>query len=412
MTEPTSGNLLQNLVLFGRLLRALGLDVNPGRVIDLVQALAYVQIGRKADFYFTARSLLVHRREDLPLFDHAFELFWRKPGDGSYAFDLFSGLERRREPQPILTMPPLKETEEALAESGGDEKEEEQQPVIEITRTYSQQEVLRHKEFSELTRDEVDEVKRFMARMIWELGQRRTRRLRPGQGARFDLRRSLRRNLRYGGELLEWPRRQPKYKPRPLIIIADISGSMERYTRLLLHFIYSLAKGLTQQVEAFVFSTRLTRITREVRGGDLDLALQEVSQAVHDWAGGTRIGDSLKTFNFDWGRRVLGRGAVVLLISDGWDRGDPALLSGELGRLQRSCHRLIWLNPLLGSESYEPLTRGMQAALPCIDDFLPVHNLASLEDLAVHLASLTASSRATRRAPVGLSGAAFISDRR
>jgi len=412
VTQAASGNLLHNLVLFGRLLRALGLDVNPGRVIDLVQALAFVQIGRKADFYFTARSLLVHRREDLPLFDHAFELFWRKPGDGSLPFDLFSGFERPMEQQPIVTAPPLEEAEEGPDATKGEDEEEDRQQVIEVTRTYSQQEVLRNKEFGELTHDEVDEVKRFMARMIWELGQRRTRRQRPGQGARFDLRRSLRRNLRYGGELLEWPRRQPKYKPRPLIIIADISGSMERYTRLLLHFIYSLAKGLTQQVEAFVFSTRLTRITRQVRGRELDLALREVSQTVHDWAGGTRIGDSLKSFNFDWGRRVLGRGAIVLLISDGWDRGEPALLRAELGRLQRSCHRLIWLNPLLGSETYEPLTRGMQAALPCIDDFLPVHNLASLEDLALHLARLTETARPSRRQRVGLRGAAFISGRR
>jgi hypothetical protein len=412
LTEPDSGKLLHNLVLFGRLLRALGLDVNPGRVIDLAQALAYVQIGRKPDFYYTARSLLVHRREDLSLFDHAFELFWRKPGDGSIPFNLFGQTYEAQERLPIVTAPPLEEPMESPNGGEVDEEGEERQQVIEVTRTYSQQEVLRNKEFGELTQDEMQAVKRFMAHMIWELGQRRTRRQRPGQGPRFDLRRSLRRNLRYGGEQLEWPRRQAKSKPRPLIIVADISGSMERYTRLLLHFIYGLAKGLTQQVEAFVFSTRLTRITRQVRGRELDLALREVSQSVHDWAGGTRIGDSLKAFNFDWGRRVLGRGAIVLLISDGWDRGEPALLTAELGRLQRSTHRLIWLNPLLGSERYEPLTRGMQAALPFIDDFLPVHNLASLEDLALHLAHLTDRARPSRRQKYNLNGAAFISGRR
>jgi uncharacterized protein with von Willebrand factor type A (vWA) domain len=407
----SSGKLLQNLVLFGRLLRALGLDVNPGRMIDLAQALEFVQIGRKPDFYYTARSLLVHARDDLPLFDHAFELFWRKP-DQSVAIEMPGLASEIRHSEPIVMPPPLEQ--EASAEGGdGDEDEgEETQTIIELTRTYSRRELLREKEFSSLTPEELESVKRFMNGMLWELGQRQTRRHRSGHGTRFDLRRSLRRNLRYGGEMLEWSRRQPKFKPRPLIVIADISGSMERYTRLLLHFIYGLARGLTQQVEAFVFSTRLTRVTRQMRNRELDRALEEITQVVHDWAGGTRIGDSLKSFNFQWGRRVLGRGAVVLLISDGWDRGEPELLRMELGRLQRSCYRLIWLNPLLGSSRYEPLTRGMQAALPLIDDFLPVHNLASLEDLASHLARLTDAKRPSRRQQLNLSGAAFIGERR
>jgi len=202
------------------------------------------------------------------------------------------------------------------------------------------------------------------------------------------LRRTLRRSLRSEGEIFSWSYREPKSKPRPLIVIADISGSMERYTRLLLHFIYGMKSALSQPVEAFVFSTRLTRITRPLQIRDLDLALKNVGQLVNDWAGGTRIGESLKTFNFQWGRRVLGRGAVVLIISDGWDRGDVAVLKREMARLKRNCHRLIWLNPLLGAPDYEPLTRGIQAALPSIDNFLPVHNLASLEDLANRLANL------------------------
>ena len=411
MEQNSSGNLLHNLVLFGRLLRSLGLDVNPGRMIDLVQALAYVEIGRKADFYYTARSLLVHDRGDLPLFDQAFDLFWRKPADLSVPVDLLSPTRAKQQLHPIVVPSPATAPEESPPNHDKDESEADTQPVIEVTRTYSQREILRHKDFGELTQPEIQAVKRFMAQMIWELGQRRTRRQRPGRGPQFDLRRSLRRNLRYGGELLEWPRRQPKFKPRPLIVIADISGSMERYTRLLLHFIYSLAEGLEQPVEAFVFSTRLTRVTRQLRGRDIDHALHEISLAVSDWAGGTRIGEALKTFNFEWGRRVLGRGAIVLLISDGWDRGDPALLQREIGRLQRSCYRLVWLNPLLGSERYEPLTRGMQAALPNIDDFLPVHNLASLEDLALHLVRLTAEKRPSRRQQINLSGAAFIKQR-
>ena len=249
-------------------------------------------------------------------------------------------------------------------------------------------EILRQKDFSDLSADELEAVRRMMAAMVWQLGERRTRRKRFGQGAQPDLRRLIRRNLRYGGELLDWPTREAKYKPRPLIVIADISGSMERYSRLLLHFVYSLSAGLEQKVEAFVFSTRLTRITHPLRDKDIDRALHNVSGLIHDWAGGTRIGEAMKTFNYEWGRRVLGRGAIVLIISDGWDRGVPALAAREMARLQRTCYRLIWLNPLLGSPEYEPLTRGMQACLPYVDDFLPVHNLASLEDLAEHLATL------------------------
>jgi len=198
----------------------------------------------------------------------------------------------------------------------------------------------------------------------------------------------MRRNLRYGGEILDWAEREPKVKPRPLVIIADVSGSMERYTRLLLLFTYGLARALEQKVEAFVFSTRLTRITRQLKERDLDRARRQVSRVVPDWSGGTRIGDALHAFNFEWGRRVLGGGALTLVISDGWDCGDAGLLSDEIARLQRSSRRLIWLNPLLGSPDYEPLTRGIRAALPYIDDFLPVHNLASLTDLAAHLETL------------------------
>lgn len=231
-------------------------------------------------------------------------------------------------------------------------------------------------------------MKRLMSELVWQLGERRTRRQRPGQGSRLDLRRTLRRSLMRGGEVIEWARRERRHKPRALVILADISGSMERYTRLLLHFIYSLTGGLDQRVEAFLFGTRLTYVSRHMRDRNVERALSDVSRSVSDWSGGTRIGESLEDFNFNWARRVLGSGAVVLLISDGWDRGEPGLLEREMARLARSCYRLIWLNPLLGSPAYEPLTRGMQAALPYVDDFLPVHNLASLEELAAHLARI------------------------
>jgi uncharacterized protein with von Willebrand factor type A (vWA) domain len=388
-SEPASGNLLHNLILFGRVLRGLGLDVSPGRMIDLVQALDHIEIGRKTDFYHATRCLLVNRKEDIPLFDEAFDMFWHKPVDEWAALDfgLFGSPNRRK--QPVLIPPPLEDPGSLLGLNDDDKTlAEDQPPVIEVTQTYSAREVLRHKDFADLTVEELEAVKRQMAEFVWQLGERQTRRRKPGKGYRIDMRRTLRSNIRHGGEFLLWAHREPKHKPRPLVLIADISGSMERYTRLLLHFIYSLASGLDQQVEAFVFSTHLTHITRQLRSRDIDDALREVSHAVSDWAGGTRIGESIKSFNFEWGRRVLGRGAIALLISDGWDRGDIDLLQKEMARLQRSTHRLIWLNPLLGSPEYEPLTRGMQAAMPYIDDFMSVHNLASLEDLAEHLSEL------------------------
>lgn len=391
--------LLHNLVLFGRILRGLGFDIHPGRLVDLTTALEGIDLSRKADFYHTLRGLLVHRQEEIALFDRAFDLFWRRPAEGNL-FDLGALLTRPRSlpPHSLLSIPHRSQP------AGGDTGPTVEQTLLEISRAYSARELLRHKDFGELTGEELAAVRHMLAHFTWQLGERRTRRLISGRGAHPDLRRTLRRNLRYGGEWLVWLTRTPQIKPRPLVILADISGSMERYTRLLLHFLYSLAGGLSQRVELFLFSTRLTRVTRQLHRRDVDEAINQVSRAVPDWAGGTRMGAAVKEFNFVWGRRVLRGGAVVLIISDGWDRGDPALLGREMGRLRRTCHRVVWLNPLLGSERYEPLTRGLQAALPFIDDFLPVHNLASLEDLAEHLRTLDSGRRPRRP----LAGAAFV----
>ncbi len=386
----SGGQLFHNLMLFGRVLRGLGLDVNTGRMIDLVHALDHINIGVKADFHYTARCLLVHDKDDLSTFDQAFELFWKQIIDQKFELELRDFQNKGARKQVSKAAETLPIISDRASQENGSPSTDESEPVLEVTRTYSNKERLRQKDFSELTDDELGEINGLMARLIWQLGERRTRRYRPRRGSQIDMRRSLRQNLRYGGEPLVWSYRRFSYKPRPLVTIADISGSMERYTRILLHFIYSLTRGLDQPVEAFVFSTRLTRITRHLINNDIERAMNEVSESVPDWSGGTRIGDALMRFNFKWARRVLGRGAIVLLISDGWDRGDPQLLAREIARLQRSCFRLIWLNPLLGSPEYEPLTRGIQAALPYIDDFLPVHNLASIESLANHLTLLDA----------------------
>jgi uncharacterized protein with von Willebrand factor type A (vWA) domain len=378
--------LMHNLILFGRVLRGLGLEVDPGRMTDLATALEHVEIGRRQDFFYTTQSLLVRRREDLAPFKEAFDLFWVDPRDRVAA--RAGGGDGLPFTRPEFGPPPLQPA--AVPEARADAAHGEDEPLfVEATYSPSDREALRQKDFSQLSEAEIRAIKAMMSDLRWQPGMRRTRRLIVGRGTALDLRRTLRMNLRHGGEMLRLAERENKIKPRPLVVIADISGSMERYTRLLLHFIYSLTAGLEQPVETFVFSTRLTRITRQLRQRSVDRALRDVSRAVRDWSGGTRIGDALKGFNFAWARRVMRSSAVVLIISDGWDRGDPAMLAHEMARLQRSCHRLIWLNPLLGSASYEPLARGMQAALPYVDDFLPVHNLASLEDLVRRLVEIT-----------------------
>jgi len=389
--------LLQNLLLFGRLLRDLGLDVNPSRMITVVEALEHIEISNKGDFYFAMRCLLVHDHHNLEVFDLAFELFWRQPVDHAKALltPAHDGSFRTSRQTSTMRQP---RNRLRIRETSLDQKAEaEQTPLLELAGTYSDREVLRQKDFSELNELEIEAIRKMMAQLIWQLGHRKTRRFRPGQGKSIDMRHSLRHNLKYGGEIMSWSYRKPKITARPLVIIADVSGSMERYTRLMLHFVYGLIKGLEQPVEVFLFSTRLTRITRQLENWDVDQAMQDVAQVVPDWSGGTRIGEVLRRFNYDWARRVLGRGAITLLISDGWDRGDPQTLADELALLQRSSFRLVWLNPLLGSPDYEPLTRGMQAALPYIDDFLPIHNLASLESLTVHLGRINDRRPARRQ---------------
>jgi uncharacterized protein len=395
-------SLLPNLLHFGRLLRSLGLDVQAGRMLDVAGALEHIDIGRRTDFSFTLRSLLVHRQQDLALFDEAFRAFWRRPAGEWSSEDLRALGERRRFGPPRTDAPAVepRSPDDRSPATLGDETVDGIAPM-----SYSSREVSRVKDFARFTEEELKQAKATIAAFRWDLGRRQTRRWTPGRSGIPDLRRVVRRNLRYGGEPITLPTRDRLSKRRPLVLLCDVSGSMERYARMLLHFIHSLTRGL-DRVEAFLFATRLTRITREIARRGVDEAVPKIQRRIPDWAGGTRIGEALRTFNVGWARRVLGRGPIVLLISDGWDRGDPDLLQREMGRLQRSCHRLIWLNPLLGSAAYQPLTRGMQAALPFIDDFLPVHNLASLERLAEHLNALP-MRRAARR---GRAATGSISD--
>lgn len=402
MDQPTAsrGHLLSHILAFGYLLREMGVPVSPGQMLELLEALRHVPLTRRDDFHATARCILVQRREDLPVFDTAFAFFWRNLTGRSLDDELLHQL------LPTMHLPPRRlrlprRPREDAAQPVPDDNNEVEEEQVGIVLTYSQNEQLRHKDFGQFTWEEVQACKELLQKLDWRIDERPTRRKRPAPaGRRIDFRRTLRRNIRYGGEQLQLAWRETRTHQRPLVVLCDISGSMDRYSRILLQFVHTISNGL-HDVEAFVFGTRLTRITRHLRQRDIDESIDAVARQVVDWNGGTRIGDAVKSFNFRWGRRVLGRGTVVLLISDGWDRGEPQVLQREIGRLQRSCYRLIWLNPLLGNPNYQPLTVGMQAALPYIDDFLPVHNLVSLEQLGTRL-SMLGTHRPARRQNINL----------
>jgi uncharacterized protein with von Willebrand factor type A (vWA) domain len=368
------GQLLHNLLLFGRVCRALGMNVTPNRMMDVAQALGYIELGNKEDFYHTLRTFMVNNPKELAYFDEAFDIFWRRPTEGWTTLDLRQFGEQRLQKKSPFVTPSVSGAEDDDNAIPHDFDE----ALLAIVPTYSQQESLRYKDFAEMTGEELDMAKRIMERLPEALGLRETRRYRRGKGRQIDLRRTLRESMRRGGDVLHLPTRTPKEKPRPVVLICDISGSMERYTRVLLHFMHTMAIGM-YQVESFLFSTSLTRITRQIRQKSVDEALAEVGHTVKQWGGGTNTGESLYNFNLNWARRVLGRGAIVIMITDGWDRGNMELLEREMARLGRSCERFIWLNPLLDAPDYEPLTRGAQAILPHVDDFLPIRNLANLE---------------------------------
>ena len=389
MASDQSGHILHNLLLFGHLLRRLGLNVHHGRMVDAIHVLEDIGMTRRVDVRSALRTLLVHRREDLPLFDEAFEVFWRQRKDRMSTLDLRSMGEQRRYRRVEAGPPPPGQSSDGSDSQAHDP--DEKYDRIDLTRTFSTREVLREKDFAGFTPEETLQARQLMASLRWSPGLRITRRKERGRGPALDVRRTLRDSAQYGGEFLHLRTRRRKEKPRRLVVICDVSGSMERYTRMLLHFIHSLYGGLESRVEAFLFATRLTRITKQLGQRDIDQAVSEVAKAVPDWSGGTRIGAALREFNFRWARRTLGWGSIVLIVSDGWDRGETETLSEEMARLQRSCRRLIWLNPLAGAEDYEPLTQGMRAAAPYVDDLLPVHNLAALLDLASYLNGLATS---------------------
>ena len=380
------GHLLENLTQFTRLLRSLGLRVSGGSTIEAARAALQIDIGKRDDLRCALRSVLVQRAEDLHLFDQAFRAFWSRPSGTNTRLDLRPLGSERRFGEPVVEMESLAQNP-AGEQQGGDLRVERVQIA-----TYSDREVLREKDFKNLTAEEMEQAVRMLRELRWRPAPRRTKRWIPGSGNAPDPRKLLSRLARREADAVMLPTRTRKTSPRHLVLLCDISGSMERYTRMLLWFACCLAGNLGR-VESFLFATRLTRITRLLRARRTSNPLHEIARLVPDWSGGTRIGEAIRVFNVQWARRVLAQGAVVLLVSDGWDRGEPEVLRREIARLQRSCHRLIWLSPLLGAPGYEPLTRGLQAALPHVDDFLPAHNVASLDRLAAFLNGLRVEGR-------------------
>ena len=402
--NEVAGAFLHRIVRFGQALRAEGIPADPTRVQTLATTLGFIDLGRRDDLYFAARTSLLSRPDQRDTFDRLFARFFPPlrrqsveppadavssdsegvPGapDAEHAAE-GEGEDDDRSPTPgaAAFIFELDEPPDASQSDDGSAP-----PAV---ASYSSSETLRTRDFSHLTDAEIAVLRRLMARLRTRSAQRLTRRMRPSpRGATLDLRRTIRRSLTTGGEPLTFARRELKVRPRPIVLLCDVSGSMERYTRLLLQFLHTVSHGTGATVETFAYATRLTRITPALKRRRVEDALTRVHEDVQDLHGGTRTGEALASFNRNWARRVLGRGAIVLIISDGWDRGDPVQLGREMARLQRTSFRLFWLNPLLGSPSYKPLTRGMQAALPYLDDFLPSHSLESLHDLVALLSEL------------------------
>jgi uncharacterized protein len=367
---------LQRLVGFGRLLRRRGLPVGTGRILTFCRAVAALDRIDRTGIYWAGRVAMVARKEDLPAYDAAFAE-WFPSGQARDVMAMISGQDQR------LGVPPELEVllDRGIPEDSWEPAEGDEDGETPVGVLASGAEVLRAKSFDDLTEDERIQADRVIRALAVHLPTRRSRRYRPSPyGRRFDQRRTLRASLRTQGEPFRRAWRDRRDRARPLVLILDVSGSMSAYSRALMQFGFAAMRA-GRRVEVFCFGTRLTRVTRALARTEPDEALREVAASVVDWNGGTRIGASLKELLDRWSQHVAMRGAVVVLCSDGLERGEPALLAAQVARLSRLSHRLIWVNPLKGSPRYEPLARGMAAALPHVDVFLAGHNLQSLESL-------------------------------
>jgi len=394
-----AGKLPSQVLRFARTLRAAGLPIGPGRVLDALGAAAEVGLARREDFYWALHAVLVSRAEHHALFDEAFRLFFREEA-------LPAGLELLL---PRSQLPPPERREvtrrlaEALGAAGPPQGEAARRVEMDAALAWSGRELLRTRDFEQMSAEEIREAEAAIARLRLPVEEVPTRRLRADpRGDRVDLRATLRASLRAGPDAIPLRWRRAATRPPAVVALCDVSGSMARYARMLLRFLHALASS-RERVHVFTFGTRLTNVTRLLRRRDADQALAAVGRAVRDWEGGTRIGECLREFNLRWSRRLLSQGAVALLLTDGLDRGEGVDLSAETERLRLSCRRLVWLNPLLRYQSFEPLAAGIRAMLPHVDEFRPVHDLDSLARLAEAMGPVPAGTR--RPAPRRVRGA-------
>jgi uncharacterized protein len=386
--DGASGKIATNIMHFARVLRAAGLPVGPGKVIEGIQAVQTIGVENRDDFYWTLHAVFVNRRDQREIFDQAFHVFWRNPKllerMASLVLPSFVDPEAQQKAQEMnrRLAEALKQNPPETSGEGDGKDPEEPDVTVDAVMTWSANEVLQETDFEKMSREELEAAKRAIAHMRLPIMEVPTRRFkRDARGNRIDMRATLRAAMRGGGAAIPLQYRKRKRRHPPLVVLCDISGSMSRYSRMVLHFMHAITND-RDRVHTFLFGTRLTNVTRQLRYKDVDEALDKVGEAVDDWSGGTRIGHSLHDFNTNWSRRVLGQGAVVLFISDGLDRDAADGLEREIERLHMSCRRLIWLNPLLRYDRYEPKSLGAQALLPHVDEFRSIHNLESLEQLS------------------------------
>ncbi|MBV8564082.1 MAG: VWA domain-containing protein [Methylobacteriaceae bacterium] len=397
----STGTLAENILYFARALREAGLPVGSGSVIDAIAAVEAAGIGGRADFYITLHSVFVKKHEHSIIFRQAFDIFWRKRGFLEKLIALMSPAAEPRNEKPQKADAGATRVADALFKNQERDRKEAPSLDLDARFTMSQEEILRGKDFAQMSAAEIAAAKKLIARLRLPDDEILTRRLASDpRGARIDPRRTFRRSLRAGGAGIDLAFEARVARHPPIVAICDISGSMSDYTRIFLHFLYALTEK-RRRVHTFLFGTRLTNVTRALKARDIDDALALCSAGVQDWSGGTRIARSLHLFNRDWSRRVLGQGAIVLMFTDGLERSDaehPAGdLSREMERLQKSCRRLVWLNPLLRYDRFEAKATGIRAMLPFVDEFRPIHNLASMADLCSALGASRPSGIDPRR---------------
>ena len=396
MPTVIQSRLHNAITVFGRFLRQAGWHVGTGEIMSAIEASSKIDPSNRYDFRDSLKACFITNHKMIPLFDQLFDLYWRNPDKIENVSDILRRLHLSRSNDAGLptVKDQVKELYSKRVEGFKDKKDDKEVEEGEFdVFLYSPQEILREKRFDAYTAEEYDEAKKFISRWTLEFGERKLRRLEKGRSPyRLNIRDTIRKNIFPTQDFIQLDWKDRKTKQRPLVVLTDISGSMDHYSRILLHFIYTV-HSVNKWVEAFTFGTRLSRITHYLRKKDANDSLELINGSVKDWSGGTKIGETLETFNRIWARRVLSGGAIVLVISDGWDTGNIELLGKETDRLHRSCHRLVWLNPNLGYEDFKPLTQGLQAILPHVDDFLPIHNLNSLIDLVDILSSMDKRTR-------------------